>query len=146
MEAENNNETSAADAAVNTSPSESPPASPTMLDREELRRKRSADYLDAGLVRDYAPLALVAAVATDVFDITSGIGAVIKQSLTESPPTLETVGRLEPALGGYYRGVKQLERLMQFEARTVAERTRAENMKMKLQLLALQDHLRDTAG
>jgi hypothetical protein len=145
METENNNETSAADAAVNTSPSE-PPASPTVLDREELRRKRSADYLDAGLVRDYAPLAIVAAVATDVFDITSEIGAVIKQSLTESPPTLETVGRIEPTLDSYYRGVKQLERLMQFEARTVAERTRAENMKMKLQLLALQDHLRDAAG
>jgi hypothetical protein len=145
MEAENNNETSAADAAVNTSPSE-PPASPTLPDREELRRKRSGDYLDAGLGREYAPLALVAAVATDVFDITSGIGVVIKQSLTESPPTLETVGRLEPALGGYYRGVKQFERLMQFEARTVAERARAENLKMKLQLLALQDHLRDPSG
>ena len=71
---------------------------------------------------------------------------MIKQSLADGPPTLETVGQLEPALNSYLRGMRQLDRLLQFKAKMIAARTHAEEMKLQLQVLALQGHLNDAAG
>jgi hypothetical protein len=146
MDAENQVEDFVTDATVNTSASEPPPEHPAVLDRQELRRKRIDDYRDEGLALPVAGEACVAVVKADLFDITSGLGEVIRQSLAEGPPTLETVGQLEPALNSYYRGTRQLDRLLQFAAKLAAARTRADETKLQLQLLALKGPLNDAAG
>ena len=146
MDAENQVEDIFADAAVNTSASEPPPERPVLLDRQELRRKRIDDNRDEGLALPVAGEACLTGVSADLFDITSGIGEVIKQSLADGPPTLETVGQLEPALNSYLRGMRQLDRLLQFKAKMIAARTHAEEMKLQLHVLALQGHLNDAAG
>ena len=146
MDAEHQVEDIFADAAVNTSSSEPPPEPPALLDRQELRRKRIDDYRDEGLALPVAGDACLTSVSADLFDITSGIGAVIKQSLADGPPTLETVGQLEPALNSYLRGMRQLDRLLQFAARVVATRTHADDTKLQLQELAFLSELNDAAA
>ena len=146
MDAENQVEDFVADAAENTSASEPPPERPVLLNRQERRRQRIDDYHDEGLDRPVAGEACLTSVCADLHGIASVIGPVLNQSLTESPPTLETIGELEPTLNSYLRVTRQLERLTHFEARMAAARTHADETKLQLQLLALQGHLNDGAG
>jgi hypothetical protein len=146
MDSENQVEDFVADAAVNASASEPVPKPPASLDRQAFRRKRIDDYRDEGLSRPIAGEACLTSVSADLHGIASGIGQALNESLTETTPTLETIDKLEPTLNNYLRVTRQLERLTQFEAKMVARRRYDEEMKMKLQLLALQDHLQDSAG
>jgi hypothetical protein len=146
MDAETQVEDVFADPAVNTSMAEPPPECPALLDRQELRRKRIDDYRDEGLARPVAGEACLTSVSADLHGIASGIGQVINQSLTDGPLTLETVGQLEPTLSSFLRVTRQLDRLMQFEAKLVAARTHADEMKLQIPLLAMQGHLNNATG
>ncbi len=101
MDAGEQTEDFVGDAVVNASASDPPTKCP--VDRKELRRKRIDDYRDEGLARPLSGEACVTAVNADLFEITSGIGEVIKQTLADGLPTMEIIGELEPAFNSYLR-------------------------------------------
>ena len=111
-----------------------------LLITREIRLGRALDYQSDALRKDDPLEACIGGLNAGLIRVACYLEDAVEQSLAKEPATIEKIRQLGPALDAYMRLTRQVERFAQVEARLAEGRKEAENVKSKLQMLALQGH------